>query len=587
MPTKDTFLPKGLQLRRSSKHIGSFNEWQQGFQGGKSYDPEFLNGMMELVWPYASQYAAKVMADIVEPALTMALGQFGHLILFDRDNFSLGERTCKFNDVLISKRKQVAHEGTIENIVMRTDLEWDGDLSVSMKFSSHSVGLNQISIRGQLVVEYVALIPKPPMCEGVRLYFLNTPQVDVQFAGAMTTMLNQRIIRHRIMEVVLDQASKKLVAPNCFSLRMVPEVDIFRIKSPHPIGILFFTVSKCKNLPAMDASFFSKAKTSDPYIVLHCGAVSLKSDPVYKTINPEFDFEVALPILAVQQQRVRVVLYDQDNLTRDDFLGKVEFGVEEVVRWREGQDKEFELTDEAGAIGGNGSCFVSSKWRPLFLDADDANLDRNGDAYVFVGLYCANHLPVGKVDTKWWVTAVCTNQYNSWKCHEAQSTGKIQRRAEDDSSSSEEMQRLLKKMRTMQGYGMSKKDMANVLELDIDKLAELEAIQQKGGDDLACLEALRKQASGQTLHWNHGFEFLVQGCAQAEINFQLKSSDADSGAPERKVGAYSFPLARFARGGATSMLEVIDMDGCNVALKCVMQVRWLSKESDHTPDTSP
>eukprot|EP00438_Fugacium_kawagutii_P007219 Skav218008 [mRNA] locus=scaffold2344:129768:131904:- [translate_table: standard] len=72
----------------------------------------------------------------------------------------------------------------------------------------------------------------------------------------------------------------------------------------------------------MDVSFFGKG-TSDPYVKIRCGGHILKSETCWKTLSPEFNFVASMPISSLHDQNIGIEIFDQDIITRDDFLGKV------------------------------------------------------------------------------------------------------------------------------------------------------------------------------------------------------------------------------------------------------------------------
>ena len=61
--------------------------------------------------------------------------------------------------------------------------------------------------------------------------------------------------------------------------RIDPTCDIFQITSPMPVGVLRLTVLRAKHLIAMDRAIFTEG-SSDPYVLVYCGAEVYKSHTV-------------------------------------------------------------------------------------------------------------------------------------------------------------------------------------------------------------------------------------------------------------------------------------------------------------------
>merc|ERR1711865_623666 len=136
--------------------------------------------------------------------------------------------------------------------------EWNADCEIFLKFAGTGIGLRGVSIKGTLMLELVGLMDRPPFVEGIRAFLRNTPTIDLQFQGAGESLLNVGVIRQQIVNVLRDQINSSLVVPNRMGFALVPNADIFMIKSPCAEGILTLTVWSAKKLLAMDNNWFSK-----------------------------------------------------------------------------------------------------------------------------------------------------------------------------------------------------------------------------------------------------------------------------------------------------------------------------------------
>eukprot|EP00913_Durusdinium_trenchii_P029236 g27405.t1 len=167
-------------------------------------------------------------------------------------------------------------------------MEWHGDPSIFLQLAGQEGGVHGIMLRGQLLVELVHMLPYPPMFKGVRLFFLDPPELQ-----------NVSLIQRKILDVVQGQLASRVVAPKFMGFKMV-NTDIFQITSPAAEGILRVTVWSANDLLPMDTSFFGKG-TSDPYVKVRCGAHVLKSETFWKTLCPQFGFKASLPISSLAE----------------------------------------------------------------------------------------------------------------------------------------------------------------------------------------------------------------------------------------------------------------------------------------------
>ena len=90
------------------------------------------------------------------------------------------------------------------------------------------------------------------------------------------------------------------------------------------IGIVTVQLLEGKNLIVKDL------KSSDPYCVLTIGLQSQKSKTKYKRLNPSYQETFDFSWNGVDQLTVEV--FDKDELTKDDHMGKVEVGLDPLLR---------------------------------------------------------------------------------------------------------------------------------------------------------------------------------------------------------------------------------------------------------------
>ena len=90
------------------------------------------------------------------------------------------------------------------------------------------------------------------------------------------------------------------------------------------IGIVTVRLIEGKNLIVKDI------KTSDPYCVLTIGQQKWKSKTKYKTLNPLYNETFAFSWNGVDHLVVEV--FDKDELTKDDHMGKAEVHMEPLLR---------------------------------------------------------------------------------------------------------------------------------------------------------------------------------------------------------------------------------------------------------------
>eukprot|EP00747_Dinoflagellata_sp_TGD_P105093 gnl/TRDRNA2_/TRDRNA2_169455_c0_seq2.p1 gnl/TRDRNA2_/TRDRNA2_169455_c0~~gnl/TRDRNA2_/TRDRNA2_169455_c0_seq2.p1 ORF type:complete len:672 (-),score=137.64 gnl/TRDRNA2_/TRDRNA2_169455_c0_seq2:325-2340(-) len=498
---------------------------------------QVMDRMMELVWPSASEFANHVLFATVEPAVRKALGSLGKGFTFDKESFSLGNKPVKFRDVRIHKSVQSTEDANLDNIIIRADLQWEGDLTIDMKFETpavgaikpvaFNVGVHKILMGGVVIMECVGMTPRPPMFQGVRIYFINPPELDMEFTdnlglgGAQVKgILNLSTVKRKVLQVMSDEVSKIMVVPNRIGQKLDQGVDFFRIASPSPQAMLRVSIIRAEGIPAMDgATLFHQAK-SDPFVIVQCGAERFQSKTIYKTLSPKFNLEVDLPIFSRAHQRVQVKIFDED-ITKNDFIGALDLATADMMGWGS-KEVVLDLEDDTGRTGKNGKIWMKAEYRHLHLESHESTED--GVGIVFAGIYSAFNVPPQMEGTLFWVTAQCTNLLPGRQAEDAKCSEKVamQARYTKDSQEREAKSRALvrqgsRKVEILRKLGASLEDMAELLDVN---QREIKPMESRSSEDLAAM--IEDVGGKKEIVFNSPFLFFVEKGPAAAVTFELK-----------------------------------------------------------------
>ncbi|CAJ1408493.1 unnamed protein product [Effrenium voratum] len=524
---------------------------------------EPANEIVAHVWPQVGHWASEFLLKEVGPAVKDALPALGGHI--DPDRTHLGHEPLQFKNIRIFDRKERTSEGGFcDNIVFRCRMEWHGDLSVVLKIAGAAVGIQGLTLKGQLLVELVHMLPYPPMFKGVRLFFLDPPDLDLSFSGAGSDILNVGMINRRIIDVFQSELASRVVAPKFMGFKMV-NTDIFAITSPPPEGILRVTVWSASDLPAMDVSFFGHGK-SDPYVKIRCGAHVFKSPTVWKTLSPNFDFKVSLPISSLHDQKIWVELYDQDLITRDDFLGKVALPVDLLANWGKQKKVTVQLRNEKGEKGKNGSVCMSAEWQPLSFEGDMEHTS----GIVSVGVYSAMNVPNFGQYARYWISCSCTELMpcasSAPQNTEQVYAGKIFAKEEVDDADEPLIHRLGEKIKTLRSKGLSNAEIAEVLDLDPDA-TDFDA--EAGFDTLCGVHVAR---------WRRSLQFLALKAHASAVTFRLMAQGAGHPKPV-ELGSVTRHLADVIPKEHMILMDTVTLPNTKIQLRLRIQLRDLKQGS--------
>jgi len=438
------------------------------------------------------------------------------------------------------------------------------DLSLRVNVGNARLGLERLSICGVLLFDFVGMLPRPPFFQGLRVYFIDPPKIDIAFHGSMTGILNVTPVKNAILSSIASSLTRTMVVPHRVGTTFSDEFDWFRTMSPRPRGVLELSVWSAEELLAADFN-----GSSDPYIRVLSGSSCFRSPTTWKTLSPTFNFKVGMMIWVLRHQSLRIEVWDEDRVGSDDLLGYVEFPVVQLVSW--GQERRcIELLDEAGEPGRSGRLWVTATWRPLLLErpAGRAGGIAAGPTLVFAGVYSVTCVPLAQEGTQFWVEAQCTNVKLEWQLPEQQQTWRYkQEKPAGSDESAAKLKRLMDKVAVCRRYSMSAEDLAEVLDLD---LADARGLRDG--------RAQAPQAMGkQDIEWDDSFEFLVENPASSAVTFTLKSQEPGS-KKEAAMGTCTVSVKDLLDGGSCTAVQTVKLSPHpEMMLKLRLQVRVLGQ----------
>mmetsp|Transcript_111815 Transcript_111815/g.323161 ORF Transcript_111815/g.323161 Transcript_111815/m.323161 type:complete len:657 (+) Transcript_111815:92-2062(+) len=546
-----------------------------------------VNTVLEHLWPRISKYATEVIVKEVQPALVEQLPAALKSLSFDPELCHLGEKPLEFRRIQIIRDDQETALGDVHNLVFRASIDWDADCSVYLKYAGAGLGIRGLRVRGVLLFEMVGLMDQPPFFEGVRVFFNNRPFVDVDFQGTGEGLLNLGLIRQKILDVVADGISDEMVLPHRIGFKLRPEADIFNIKCPPPHGILTLTVWSAAGLLAKDVSCLRRP-TSDPYVVVKCGAYRFQSPTKYKTLSPEFAWKVVVPVTELANQRVLLELFDEDLMNHDDFLGRLSVSAQCCVRWGKDNRVVLELEDEDKQKGKCGSVTVSAAWEALAIDAAGDHFELPG--LISVGIDTASKLTRAGEGTKYWVKVVCNNPLPGFP----EAATETKRVAEDAPELPAETQEgnivgahsMKRRLAILQKHGLGEDEMAEVLDVDAKVLRSsllMRCETQAAGSLLAS-----SRSSTYDAKFEHGLEFPVERVADSVLKFALMRKLCHH-CCEEVVGEYEFPASKLRGARNATLWRNIEFPETPARLRVKLSMRYFDPSAGDAiaPGTLP
>ncbi|GKU91313.1 hypothetical protein SLEP1_g5202 [Rubroshorea leprosula] len=109
------------------------------------------------------------------------------------------------------------------------------------------------------------------------------------------------------------------------------------------VGLIKVNVVKGTNLAVRDVM------TSDPYVILALGHQSVKTRVIKNNLNPVWNESLMLSI-PEQIPPLKVIVYDKDTFSTDDFMGEAEIDIQPLLTAARACEKS-EISDETMQLG--------------------------------------------------------------------------------------------------------------------------------------------------------------------------------------------------------------------------------------------
>lgn len=285
---------------------------------------EWVNRILKQIWPNANHYARDLVKETIEPSVAKSLSKY-KLNGFQFDRIILGTIPPRIGGVKIYDKNVSRNE-----IVMDLDFLYAGDCDINFAVSGLKGGLKDFQISGTVRVVMKPLINSMPLVGGLQIFFLNNPNVDFNLVGVVD-LLDVPGISDILRKSIIEIVANMMVLPNKLTITLSDEVPTQSLRMPEPEGVLRIHVVEAKDLMRKDVSMLGKGK-SDPYAIITIGAQEYKTQVIDNTVNPKWDYWCETAILAESGQVFEIDLFDKDETSDDERLGRATVEISNVIK---------------------------------------------------------------------------------------------------------------------------------------------------------------------------------------------------------------------------------------------------------------
>ncbi|XP_074335420.1 synaptotagmin-4-like [Apium graveolens] len=489
----------------------------------------WLNQMLDKIWPYVDQAASELIKSSVEPMLEEYRPVVLAALKFSK--LTLGTVAPQFTGVTIL-------EGDAKSITMELDLQWDGNPNIILDIKTHlGVGLpiqvKNIGFTGVLRFLFKPLVDEIPCFGAISFSLRENTNLDFKLKVIGGDISSIPGISDAIEETIRDAIEDSITWPVRQVIPIIPgDYSYLELK---PVGTLEVKLVQAKELTNKDI-----IGKSDPFAVLFIRPVRsrMKSSKIINNnLNPIWNENFEFIVEDESTQHLTVRVFDDEGVQAAEIIGCAQFPIKEL---------------EPGKI--------KDVWLKLVKDIQVQKDNKNRGQVQLELLYC----PHGTENT---LTNAFSRDFRLTKLEKALKTEPDEKEATDIDPTK---------------LSAKRKDviLRGVLSVTVISAEDLPAVDLNGKSDPFVILIMRKIEQKQktrVVHnsldpvWNQTFDFVVEDALHDLLLVEVYDHDTFG---KDKMGRVVMTLTRVILEG--EFTESFPIDGTKSG-KISLHLKWTSQ----------
>ena len=294
-----------------------------------STNEQWIQTILQQLTPRFGEFASDILSHQVEPLIQR---------VFQKSNVPNVEfkfTKLDFGDVPPTIDNLETHgtpegQDAAKSVTVDFDFKYLGncDLQVSILGIQSGVRDVQMSARARLVMKPTT--KEVPFVGGLQFCFLTIPVIDFNLDG-IADLIDWPPLKRRVRKEIQEDIAKRCVYPNFYTIPTSSNgANIEAVKSFEASGLVLVKLLSGENfakkggLSGSIRSLIGQNKP-DPYGKIKLGALIQTSSVVKDNVDPIWNEDKPLVALldTLKGHEIRVDFYDEDSLSRDNFLGHI------------------------------------------------------------------------------------------------------------------------------------------------------------------------------------------------------------------------------------------------------------------------
>ena len=275
---------------------------------------EWFTAMLDTMWPSIREYCKNSVEETLQPAISRACNGYG--VSCNIEHFDLGSNTPAFGPITARYVDGIGAttsdpKGGVEialGITIRSNMQ------LEMKTSVGTIGVQNYTFNGTLYFWFRPFLDVSPFVGAMEFAFVNRPVLELDWTGFVGGALEFMGLQNQVRDTIDNFIADNYVVPNFYVYPMStdPRVDIAKLRSPKPEGVVRITITGVRNLPDVGGDIHVKVKVGAQE--WDTPNARNKTVPVWTSEEASYDF-------LVYNQDQWVLLELKDSKGEDNVIG--------------------------------------------------------------------------------------------------------------------------------------------------------------------------------------------------------------------------------------------------------------------------
>ncbi|XP_027357090.1 synaptotagmin-2-like isoform X2 [Abrus precatorius] len=272
---------------------------------------DWLNKLLEYMWPYLDKAICKTAKDIVKPIIAEQIPKY-KIDSVEFEVLTLGSLPPTFQGMKVYVTDD-------KELIMEPSIKWAANPNVTvvvktfgLKATIQVVDL-QVFIAPRITLK--PLVPIFPCFANIYVSLMEKPHIDFGLKLIGVDLMSIPGLYRFVQELIKDQVANMYLWPKTLEIQVIDPTKALK----RPVGILIAKVLHAMKLKKKDL-----LGASDPYVTLNLTEDNLpsrKTSVKHKNLNPEWNEEFSLVVKDPETQSLELHVYDWEQVGKHDKMG--------------------------------------------------------------------------------------------------------------------------------------------------------------------------------------------------------------------------------------------------------------------------